>query len=493
MNSAGPAGHPASPWPGSSRFPGTRVTDSALYGHLWGTAEARAILGEEGRLAGWLEVLAALARAQAAAGLIPASAAALITSHARPELIDVGYAAEQTRLASHSMLGLIRALQAALPTEAGEYVYVGATVQDITDTTTALALRGIGALAWRDLRRTEELLLDLAARHRSTVMAGRTHGQAGSPVTFGWKAASWADEIRRHLDRLAQGAPRWLAGQLGGGTGSLVYYGELGLQVRATFCAELGLADPGISWLSSRDRIAEFGAVPGPNLQAEVAVVDQAAGATAKLADQPARGAVRQPVQVAPDLIGPGRGLPAEGHRAAGLAVGAPGHDRGPVPVSQADQQLLDPPQFPPGERADAAQRQRGGGVGDVLHGGADVDILAGVFGQRGPQRPDQAEHGVRGQPGLLRRVPDIDQAGAPVLGDERGRVRRDQPCRRLRPGQGGKHLQPSGQPTLLAEDGPGLGGAPQVPVQRRVGDPRARQWGGSRGSLSRASRAQAR
>jgi len=206
-------------------------------------------------------VLAALARAQASAGLIPEHAAALITEHARPDLIDMGYAAEQTRLTSHSMLGLIRALQAALPAEAGEYVYVGATVQDITDTATSLALRRIGALAWRDLRRIEELLLDLAARHRSTVMAGRTHGQTGSPVTFGWKAASWADEIRRHLDRLAQGAPRWLAGQLGGGTGSLVYYGELGLQVRATFCAELGLADPGISWLSSRDRIAEFGQV----------------------------------------------------------------------------------------------------------------------------------------------------------------------------------------------------------------------------------------
>src|SRR5215471_12678171 len=167
-----------------------RIADSALYGHLWGTAEARAILGEEGRLAGWLEVLAALARAQAAAGLIPEHAAALITEHARPELIDVGYAAEQTRLASHSMLGLIRALQAALPAEAGEYVYVGATVQDITDTATALALRGIGALAWRGLRRIEELLLDLAARHRSTVMAGHTHGQTGSPVSIGWKVAS---------------------------------------------------------------------------------------------------------------------------------------------------------------------------------------------------------------------------------------------------------------------------------------------------------------
>jgi adenylosuccinate lyase len=277
MNSAGPEGRP----PGAPRLPpappsgatstrrpareattlSTRVADSAFYAHLWGTTEARAILGEEGRLAGWLEVIAALARAQAAAGLIPAHAAVLITSRARPDRIDVGYAAEQTRLASHSMLGLIRALRAALPGDAAEYVYVGATVQDVTDTATALALRGIGALAWRDLRRIEDLLLEAAVAHRSTVLAGRTHGQPGSPVTFGWKAASWADEVRRHLDRLAQGAPRWLVGQLGGGTGSLVYYGARGLEVRARFCAELGLADPGISWLSARDRTAEFAQV----------------------------------------------------------------------------------------------------------------------------------------------------------------------------------------------------------------------------------------
>jgi adenylosuccinate lyase len=77
-------------------------------------------------------------------------------------------------------------------------------------------------------------------------------------VTFGWKAASWADEIRRHLDRLRDGAPRWLVGQLGGGTGSLVFYGDQGLAVRTRFCAALGLADPGISWLTARDRGAEF-------------------------------------------------------------------------------------------------------------------------------------------------------------------------------------------------------------------------------------------
>ena len=235
-----------------------RITDSALYRHLWGTDEARAVLGEQGRLRGWLEVITALARVQAEAGLIPARAAELIAEHARADRIDLAYAAEQTRQASHSMLGLIRALQEVVPEEARQYVYTGATVQDITDTATALTLRRIGGIMWRDLRRIEERLLELTMTHRGTVMTGRTHGQPGSPVTFGWKAASWADEVRRHLNRLREGAPRWLVAQLGGGTGSLVFYGNQGLVVRARFCAELGLADPGISWLTARDRGAEF-------------------------------------------------------------------------------------------------------------------------------------------------------------------------------------------------------------------------------------------
>ncbi len=236
----------------------TRIADSALYQQLWGTEESRAIFGERGRLQGWLDVIAALARAQAAEGVIPAAAAQAIGEHARAELIDLDYAAEQTRETSHSMLGLIRALQAVLPAEASEYVYVGATVQDVTDTWMSLAIRDFGAIVWRDLRRIEDQLLTLAGVHRSTVMPGRTHGQTGSPVTFGWKAASWADEIRRHLGRLRDGAPRWLVGQLGGGVGSLVFYEGRGLAVRARFCAELGLADPVISWLSCRDRGAEF-------------------------------------------------------------------------------------------------------------------------------------------------------------------------------------------------------------------------------------------
>ncbi|HEY2704283.1 MAG TPA: adenylosuccinate lyase family protein [Candidatus Dormibacteraeota bacterium] len=238
---------------------GARLSDSRLYAHLWGTDEMRAVFDEEARLQSWLDILAALAATQAELGLIPAASAEAIAAAARVELVDLDLAAEVTRSTSHSTLGLIAALRRLLPAEAAEHVYYGATVQDLTDTWTALAMRRVGRVVWRDLGAVEGLLLDLAERHRDTLMPGRTHGQPGSPISFGLKAASWADEVRRHRERLTEGAPRWLAGQLGGGVGTLAFFGENGLELRARFCARLGLADPLVPWLTARDRVAEFG------------------------------------------------------------------------------------------------------------------------------------------------------------------------------------------------------------------------------------------
>jgi adenylosuccinate lyase len=192
---------------------------------------------------------------------VPTEAAEHITRQARVELLDLDLVAEQTRLTGHSTLGLIRALGRVLPADVHQHVYVGATVQDLTDTWTSMALRRVLGEVWTGLHHVEELLLDLAEQHRDTVMAGRTHGQPGAPVTFGWKAASWAEEVRRHLDRLREGAPRWLVGQLGGGVGTLAGLGPAGLAVRRRFCAELGLGEPGMSWLTARDRVAEVGGV----------------------------------------------------------------------------------------------------------------------------------------------------------------------------------------------------------------------------------------
>lgn len=236
-----------------------RLTDSRLYGHLWGTSEVRAILAEDARLQSWLDIIAALARAQAELGLIPSAAADAIAAHADLTRLDLDLVTRETRRTGHSTLGLIHGLRAVLPPTAREHVYVGATVQDVTDTWTALAMRRMGGIVWRDLWRLEDLLIALATHHRDTVMAGRTHGQAGSVITFGWKVATWADEIRRHLERLRGGADRWLAGQLGGAVGTGAFFGPVAVELRERFCALLDLPAPRISWLTTRDRVADFG------------------------------------------------------------------------------------------------------------------------------------------------------------------------------------------------------------------------------------------
>jgi adenylosuccinate lyase len=236
---------------------GTRLSDSALYAHLWGTAELETVFGEEARLQTWLDILVALAHCQGRLGIIPPEAAHHVAAHARVELLDLAAVASETRKAGHSTLGLIKALEGV----AGEYVYYGATVQDLTDTWFGLVMREVGAIVRRDLLAIRARLLELAAEHRDTVMPGRTHGQPGAPTTFGLKAASWADEVTRHLQRLAEGRPRWETGQLAGAAGTLAFFGSSGPALRALFCAELGLADPGISWLTARDRISEFGHV----------------------------------------------------------------------------------------------------------------------------------------------------------------------------------------------------------------------------------------
>jgi len=237
---------------------GARLTESALYGHLWATDELRAIFDERERLRSWLEILATLAEAQAELSIVPLEAAEAIRDGASVDALDLEYVTAETASTGHSTLGLIHGLRRILPPEAREWVYYGGTVQDLTDTWTALAMRRVGEIARRDLGAIEDAALDLARRYRDTPMLGRTHGQAGSPITFGLKAATWADEARRHLDRLDEGIPRWSVGQLAGAVGNLAFFGDRGIELRRVFCERLGLGDPGVSWTTTRDRPAEF-------------------------------------------------------------------------------------------------------------------------------------------------------------------------------------------------------------------------------------------
>lgn len=233
------------------------LIDSQIFGRNWSTETSHQIFSEAARVQRWVDVVGALARAQARTGLIPESSADLI-SGLRATDLDFGEIARITRETSHSTLGLIRVMQEALPAAAQEHVYVGTTVQDITDTALSLELRAVGSVVWQDLRSIEGTLIELALQHRATPMSGRTHGQPGAPISFGFKVATWLDEIGRHIQRLDEMQDRVLVAQLGGGVGTLDFFGGSAIELRSLFAAELGLGTPAISWLTTRDRLAEF-------------------------------------------------------------------------------------------------------------------------------------------------------------------------------------------------------------------------------------------
>jgi adenylosuccinate lyase len=234
------------------------MTDSLIYGPAWSTDELRNIFDDVPRTQTWLDILAALALAQAELGIIPQAAADEIAAKADVKLLSLDAIRQGYQQTSHSTLGLIREWQRVLSPTAGEWVYFGATVQDLTDTWTSLSLKRVAHIAYRDLRRIEELLLELAARHRETLMPGRTHGQIGLPITFGFKCAVWASEVRRHIHRLKDIAPRVAIGQLAGGVGSVSAYGDKGLELLARFCVRLQLNVSDISWDTARDTLADF-------------------------------------------------------------------------------------------------------------------------------------------------------------------------------------------------------------------------------------------
>ena len=232
------------------------VFDSAIFRDAFGTPAMRAIFADEALVARYVEVEVALAAAEARAGVIPREAADAIKRSADPAAIDLAKLKAETDVVGYPIVGVVHQL-AKQCGDAGRYVHWGATTQDIMDTATVLQMKEALALIEADLAAIDAALVTLARKHRTTVMAGRTHLQHALPVTFGYKAAVWLSMIARHRQRLAEIKPRMLVGQFAGAAGTLASLGDKGLAVHDGLMDELGLARPSMPWHVARDSFAE--------------------------------------------------------------------------------------------------------------------------------------------------------------------------------------------------------------------------------------------
>ena len=210
-----------------------------------------------------LQLEAALARAQARHGVIPAEAAEAITRAAVPENVPQAEVDEERARVRHRMVALLNVLRRSLDADSADYLHYGATTVDLYDSARMLQLRAAIASLIHDLEVIELQLIDLARRHRDTVMIGRTLGQHALPITFGKKVSGYIGENRRHIDRLKDLSDRVDRSVImKGAVGSYLGLGPEGRLVEASMAAELGLPAPyPDDWHASRDVFAEYGLV----------------------------------------------------------------------------------------------------------------------------------------------------------------------------------------------------------------------------------------
>ena len=109
----------------------TRVSDPGI----------RALYQLENRWQAWLDVEAALARAQAELGIIPAEAAEAIAAKARLALMDRARIDEGFARTGHTIVPLVWELGRIVGEPHGGWVHWGATTQNITQTGDLLVLR----------------------------------------------------------------------------------------------------------------------------------------------------------------------------------------------------------------------------------------------------------------------------------------------------------------------------------------------------------------
>src|SRR5256885_4106092 len=232
------------------------VLDSDIFKDMLGTAEMRAVFSDENQLKCYVDAEVALAVAQGRTGVIPHEAADTIARLAPSVSIDREALKHEAENVGYPILGWVRQLSEKLG-DAGRYVHWGATTQDVVDTATVLQIRAGLAIVERDLAAVSAALARLAAKHRDTPMAGRTHLQQALPITFGYKCAIWLSMMDRHAQRLREPKPRVLMAQLGGAAGTLASLGDKGLEVRREYARELRLGDPPITWHVARDAVVE--------------------------------------------------------------------------------------------------------------------------------------------------------------------------------------------------------------------------------------------
>lgn len=206
----------------------------------------------------WLEVESALALTQAELGMIPQQAADEISRCAALEQLDIDALAADVERTMSPVMSLVRALAERCDGDAGGYVHLGATTQNIILTGKVLQLQRAHRWLKERLANQLELLATLAEKSADWPCVARTNRRHALPITFGYKVAGWIEELERNIQRLELVEERSFVLTFGGASGAMHSYGAQGQPLAQTMADRLEL---GVSRVHSRaavDGLVEY-------------------------------------------------------------------------------------------------------------------------------------------------------------------------------------------------------------------------------------------
>lgn len=241
------------------------VHNFSLFQNHYGTPEMRQIWAEENMVQKWLDCEKTMVLEMANLGLLPAEVASEIASKSSTDNLTPAMIAEVLKSTNHIGVSLVKAF-AKMCGASGEYYHLGLTTQDILLSGLTLQMKEAYHLILQQLLDLEKVLLEKAAHYKHTIMMGRTHGQHAVPITFGFTLASWAYEIRDHIDRLEELSKRLFRAKFTAAVGTRNTWVYLfGLDKTEKLIAQtterLGLENPPIDIQTRTDRLAEIGFV----------------------------------------------------------------------------------------------------------------------------------------------------------------------------------------------------------------------------------------
>ena len=170
---------------------------SGIFRDIFSTEPMRRIFADENRIQKYLDIEAALARAQARLGIIPQDACDEICRHCVGRRNTISASSRRRPSGSATRCCRWCSSSSRLCRDGlGEWCHWGATTQDITDTATILQIREALDLVEADIVGIADALAGLAKRYRDTPMAGRSNLQQAVPITFGYKMRDLARGVR---------------------------------------------------------------------------------------------------------------------------------------------------------------------------------------------------------------------------------------------------------------------------------------------------------